>query len=258
MCTLPTLRGNHAVLCALAAFLALAASQARAESIDIMMTVNGTTFDLAPFITGGSSPTNYGSVDTTSLNAFISGLGSGYQFSNIGGGSNFPGDGTVGAQLSLSGEILLAAGAVPGTLSISETEGGFSLPSASPDTLTSSSTGNWLGAAAGGSHTALSSLGSSDTPPITLTAPAGGQGPTGGSSSLSPVSLTVPFTLDNAVSFAINTPGAGQASDSFGIGVKVVPVVPEPASAILMSFGLASSVIFFGLRKRHRAAHARA
>lgn len=250
-----TLGRNRAVLFALAAFVALAASQARAESISISILANGTTIDVDALTTGGT-PTFYGNVDLVTLNALLTAAGSEYQFSALGGTSNFSGS-PGSATLSLSGGINIPAfGTGSPALTITETEGGFLTPAGEPGIATSTTTGNWVTASPGDSHTAFSSFNNTDTPPITLFAPLGGTGPTGGSNSTPTTLVTAPYQLDNQISFSIAPGGANSPQDSFGVGVKLT-VIPEPASGVLMSLGLPLSVIFLGLRKRYRAARAR-
>ena len=78
------------VACGLA-MLTAANCAARAESIDIMISGPGFSFDLGAFQTGVPTPQNFGSVDTSAgspLNSTLVADGSAYQISAIGGTSD--------------------------------------------------------------------------------------------------------------------------------------------------------------------------
>lgn len=223
------------VACGLAV-LPVANRAARAESISISIVANGTTIDVDPLILSGATPTFYGTVDLVSLNSALVSAGSAYQFSALGGSSNWSGAST-GGTLTLSGGISIAAGTVGNTsLSITETESGFINPSGPSGTLLSSSTGNFNDAGPGNSHTANSSFNGITTPSYLVASKITGPDPEGGSASAAITSFSTPYTLTNSISFSL-TPSSSGPSDSFGVTAKAT-AIPEPASVVTMLIGL--------------------
>ena len=146
-----------------AALMSLPAGQAQAEVITMSVAVEaGPVLDLATF--GGVGTANGYVMDSgaiLNLNAFLANFGSQYQFTAIGGTSNFPGgNAPFRGQLTLDG-ALTSTGTGP-ALTISETEAGFTAPP--PYSLTSSSTGFFVNQPSGGGHTASSSFNGASTP----------------------------------------------------------------------------------------------
>ena len=146
-----------------AALMSLPAGQAQAEVITMSVEVGtGPVLDLASL--GGVGTANGYVMDSASialLNTFLIISRSQYQFTAIGGTSNFPGSNApFRGQLTLDG-ALTSTGTGP-ALTISETEDGFTLPP--PYSLTSSSTGFFVNQPSGGGHTASSSFNGASTP----------------------------------------------------------------------------------------------
>jgi len=147
-----------------AALLSLPAGQARAAVITMSVEVGtGPVENLGTF--GGVGTANGYKMNAAAiagLNALLHIQGSQYQFTFIGGTSNFPGSNTPPrGQLTLGG-TLISVGAGVSTLTIFETEPGFTSPP--PYYLTSSSTGFFANQPSGGGHTASSSFNGASTP----------------------------------------------------------------------------------------------
>jgi hypothetical protein len=235
---------------------AFAGREARAEIV-ITMSVGGMPpIDLiaftTPLATDPGQLNNYGTVDLTLLNTALTGLGSPYQFTALGGSSNFAGS-PSGGTLSLTGGIDIPAGVagIPG-LTLTETETGFSIPSATaPGLLASSSTGNYNDAGSGNSHSANSSFDAMTTPTYSVSSTSTGPDPQTGAASMG-VSFSAPYSLSNFISFSLTPSTTSTPTDSFGVTAKVT-AVPEPASAIMMLTGLLPALGFVALCRRHRA-----
>ena len=237
------------VACGLA-MLPVANRAARAETISISIVANGTPIPVDPLILSGATSQNYGTVDLTTLNTLMHSAGSVYEFSALGGSSNWPGASTDGT-LTLSGGIFIPTGAIGSTsLSITETESGFNTPSGFSGTLLSSSTGNFNDAGPGNSHSASSSFNAITTPTYLVASKITGPDPQVGSASTPIPSLVTPYTLTNVISFSLSSPGA---SDSFGVTAKVTATaIPEPASVVTMLIGLPLPLVGLAWLRRRR------
>jgi len=241
---------------ALGVLIGLAVSEARAETISITVVANGVIIPVDPLTTGGST-TNYGTVDLTTLNALLTGAGSAYQFSALGGSSNWSGA-PSGGILSLSGGLFIPVGGVGSTsLTITETEDGFISPSGGSGTLNSSSTGNFNDAGPGNSHDANSSFNAITTPTYTVASIITGPDPEGGSASTGIPAFVTPYTLANFASFNLTASATASPQDSFGVTVKALAAIPEPASLVTMLFGLPLPMVLLGLVQRRRRSQAR-
>src|SRR5271157_4413670 len=243
------------VACGLALF-AYADRAARAESIDIMISGPGFSFDLGAFQIGVPTTQNFGSVDTSAaslLNSTLVGVNSAYQFSAIGGTSDFP-----GGFLRLTGEVYIPAGATGSTtLTITETEMGFTLPSGPlGGTLTSSTSSTY---SAGSPNTAMAqstyNLGlpskvSTSLYTITPPPPSLGVNPP-------PVPISslaaVPYSLTNVITISLVPPNSTTpVSDGFSVQATVT-AVPEPASVVTMLIGLPLSLVGLAWLRRRTA-----
>ena len=236
------------VACGLAV-LPIGSSAAHAEAISMtIMLGNGDTIPVDPLILSGASPTNYGTVDLTTLNGVLAADGSAYSFSALGGSSNWSGAAS-GGSLTLSGGISLSTpGGVTG-LTITETESGFITPSGPSGTLASSSTGNFNGAGPGNSHSASSQFNA--LPPIpayTVASTISGPDHEGAGASAPITSFSTPYTLTNTISFALSTNGA---TDSFGV-TSSATAIPEPASVVMMLIGLPLPLVGLAWLRRRR------
>ncbi len=245
------------VACGLA-MLPVANRAARAEAISMSLSVNGgplTTID--GLATISMFPTqSYTISDIAGLNTLLTGDGSVYQFSSLGGSSTtFPGTST-GGTLDLTGGVFIPAGTLvpPGqSLSITETLTGFTTPSGPSGTLSSSSSATFNEAGTGNFHTANSSFNGIPTPSYMVAS----------SSSLLPNSSTgsasapilpfapLPYELANSISFSLISSGA---SDQFGVSVNATATaIPEPASVVTMLIGLPLPLVGLAWLRRRRA-----
>jgi hypothetical protein len=245
-------------LCGLG-IIVLEGATARAESISITIVANGVPIAVDPLIISGATSQNYGTVDLTTLNALLVGAGSAYQFGALGGSSNWSGD-PNGANLSLGGEIHILPGATGSTmLTITETEGGFASPVGPGGMLASSSGATFVGASPGDNHMASSSYNLTNVPDYAVSAkfpPSPGTDGEGTNAPLLPVGIVVsPYTLNNFISFNLAlTPGG--VSDAFGVSAQVTTAIPEPASMVMMAFGLPIPLLGAAWLRRRRKAEA--
>jgi len=236
----------------------LGGGESRAESITMTIVANGVTIPVDPLILSGADSQNYGTVDLTTLNSLLIGAGSAYQFSALGGSSNWSGapDGGV---LNLSGGIFIPKGATGNTdLTITESEDGFISPSGPTGSLVSGSTGNFAAAGPGNSHDASSSytgLGTVTAGPYAVTSTKIGSDPeTGGATAGIPTFVT-PYSLQNFISFHLTPSATNSPTDGFSVNATVTanPAVPEPTSIITMALGLPFPLVLYlaWLRRRH-------
>lgn len=244
---------------ALFAVMGVTANEARAELISVTVSIGGgpvLTTDALATVTATSYNIN-SPAGIAALNTFLSSNGSAYQFTNLGGASNFPGS-TLGL-LGLSG--LAFTGGTLGTntaLTIHETESGFTAPT-SPlgGVLGSSSSGTFTNQPAGSGQTASSSFNSTATPTYFVRSTGTGvnSGTTNGPASVG-IGPPLPslYTLDNTLTLglAIGTTGV-PVTDEFGV-TAAVQVVPEPSTIVTMLTGLPLPLVMFALLRRRRAA----
>ncbi len=242
------------VACGLA-MLPVANRAARAESIDIVISVPGFSIVVDPLATGGTS-TNYGTVDIVTLNTFLAVDGSAYQFSGLGGSSNWSGA-PGGGILSLTGAISIPAG-TPGStsLNITETESGFNSPSGFSGTLQSSSSATLNDAGTGNFHMADSTFNSTPSTASYLVASSPSTGPNspGGFASVSIPSFgTAPYMLTNFISFSLTPSLTSSPVDNFGVTAKATATaIPEPVSVVTMLIGLPLPLVGLAWLRRRR------
>jgi hypothetical protein len=182
------------------------------------------------------------------LNAFLRGTGSQYQFTIIGGTSNFPGTYPPAlGQLTLDGTLMSVGTGVP-TLTISETESGFTLPP--PYSLTSSSMAFFTNQPSGGGHTASSSFNGASTPTYSVLSDGIGTNTQVNMATMD-VSVVTPYTVSNTITFGL-APGTTTSpiTDEFGVSATVVP---EPSTWAMMLLGFAG-LGFAGYRQTTRKA----
>jgi hypothetical protein len=234
--------------------------ECRAESVGISISINanGTPILVDNFTTGGTS-TNYGTVNLTNLNAALTAAHSAYQFSALGGTSNWSGA-PSGGTLGLTGTITLPAGATPDAVPVlfTESEVGFTSPSSGSGTLFSSSGATFNGAASTSSNFVQSGFNFSVftnqysvTPSVTSM-----------SESATIPSFTTGYQLVNSLIISLTpgaaSPGQGVAStvtDAFGVTATAkgpASSVPEPAGWVLVLSGL-SLLGIAGWRRRAAA-----
>jgi len=232
---------------------------ARAESISITIVANGTTIAVDPLILSGATSQNYGTVDLALLNFQLATAGSAYQFTALGGYSNWAGAPT-GATLNLLGAIVIPTGGTGNTsLTITETEDGFISPVGPNGTLASASTGLFNAAGPGNSHDANSSFNALTTPTYTLGSTNTGSDPETGNSSIAVAPVLAPYSLNNFMSFSLTPSGTTSPSDGFAVGANLTAsVIPEPASVLMMSIGLSLPLLGLTWLRRRRKAEASA
>jgi hypothetical protein len=239
------------------AFLAVAAGmvvwggpECRAETIgiNIAVTLANGSINLVlvdTFTTGGTS-TNYGTVNLTTLNAAMTAAGSHYQFSALGGTSNWSGAAS-GGTLSLTGTIFLPAGATPdpNPVNIFENEFGFTIPSSGSGTLFSSSGATFTGAASTSSNGVFGGFNAITFTPRYAVTPSS----TTGSQSTTIASFTTPYGLNNGIGISLTgstaspqgASGVPQVTDAFSATATLkgpASSVPEPAGWVLVLSGL--------------------
>jgi hypothetical protein len=237
---------------ALSALIGFAASEARAASISMTITLgDSSTILVDSFITSGATPTSYGNVNLTLLNLSLAAHGSEYSFTGLGGGSNNAGD-TLGL-LTLNGgiQIIPGSGHTLAGLTITETEGSFTSPMGPSGTLLSTSTGNF-NSSTSGTHDASSTYNATPTAgPYTVTPNALGNGSGGALSAISP--FVTPYMLTNTISFSLVPSSTVRETDQFGVTARV-SAIPEPASVVMLLTGMPLPLaIVFGLIRRRRA-----
>jgi hypothetical protein len=268
---------------ALSAVVGLMASECRAETISMTVSVTGAAAPLvldglagvtpgatSYNVSGNAGPGNYpGTGAFTAINAYLAANGSAYQLTALAGQSNFPGS-PLPASLSLTGDIhAVATGGSNLGLTITETESGFTNPPpGSVATLTSSTVGNFNNQPAGGGHDSHSLLNAIATP--TSGHFSTGIGPNPGELT-PPSSVPIPsvptlYTLTNVITWGatggtppLGKPATGAADiteTSFGV-VAAVGTVPEPASLVVFLTGMPLPLaVVFGLMRRRRGAAA--
>ncbi len=244
--------------CGLAMF-AFEGGTARAEIIITMSVGGGPAINLAafttPLVTDPGQLNNYGTVDLTLLNTTLTGLGSEYQFSSLGGSSNWAGS-PAGGSLSLTGGINIPVGVVgiPG-LTLTETESGFTSPSGTTGTLVSTSQGNYSFAGAGNSHTAQSSFNGVTTSLYTVASMNSGPADHQEGAASAPISAFVtPYSLNNFISFSLTPSAVAPPTDNFNVvGGVTSAIIPEPASVVMMMLGMPLSLVCVAWLRRRRA-----
>jgi PEP-CTERM motif len=222
-----------------AALISLSAVQAQANVITMSVEVGtGPVSDLGTF--GGVGTANGYTMNAAAiagLNSFLHADGSQYQFTLIGGASNFPGSATPPlGQLTLDGTLMSVGTGVP-TLTISETESGFTAPP--PYYLLSSSTGLFTNQPSGGGHTASSSYNSASTATYSVLSDGIGanmqvnHAPTVEIEDIS----VIPYTISNTIVFALAAgTTTSPVTDAFSVDGMVVP---EPSTWAMMLLGFA-------------------
>ena len=234
-----------------AALMSLPAGQAQAEVITMSVEVGaGPVLDLASL--GGVGTANGYVMDSASialLNTFLIISRSQYQFTAIGGTSNFPG--STRGQLTLDGALIsVEVGFPEASLTISETEDGFTLPP--PYSLTSSSTGFFVNQPSGGGHTASSSFNGASTPTYSVLSDGIGANSQVNMATLDDLSPVTPYTVSNTIIFGLaRGTTTSPVTDEFSVSGTVVP---EPSTWAMMLLGFAG-LAFAGYR-RARAGHA--
>jgi hypothetical protein len=253
------------LIMAAACGLGLLACEVREASAGIVieMSLNGgvTFTDLAafttPLLTDPLQLQNYGTVNLDLLNTFLGASGSAYQFTALGGSSNWAGQPDGGA-LSITGGIEIPAGAAgTNTLLLRETEAGFTSPSGPAGTLLSASTATFSGAEKGNLHTASSSFNLLSTPLYQVLSNGTFPNNQGGNQMAAIPAFVTPYTLDNEIRFGLIGSPKFSPTDNFGLAAAAT-VIPEPASVVVMMIGLPVPLVGLAWLRRRRALAARA
>jgi len=231
---------------AFGALLSLTGREANAGPLTITVSWTGGSVSVAftdPQAVPGSTANSL-AIDPTLLNTAIA--ASGYQFTELGGSSNNPGD-PLGAILRLTGTALLnVTVAPPSALTVTASQTEFTSPSGA-GTLDSQSSANFRNALAGSGETSSVSLDATSTPSLVFAPPGGFQtNSTGASGS------AAGYTLSAQVIISLVGPsGTSGASDQFTNNVNFLSV-PEPASIVMMVTGMPLPLVVMGLLRRRR------
>jgi len=238
--------------------IGLIASEARAETISMTLSVGGVTpaFVVDTVAVVGATTYNVDATGIAAINAYLTTNGSEYRFVSLGGSSNFPGNPTQG-QLVATGEIhSVGTAGTNAVLTLTESENGFTSPTGPSGTLLSSSTGNFTNQPAGGGHTASSSFNAIVTPTYSVLSSTTDPNGKNGAASVGVAPVPTLYRLDNTMSFGLAHPASTGADivDSFGVTATIrANAVPEPASLVTMLTGLPLPLVVVGLLRRRRA-----
>jgi len=246
------------VACGLA-MLVLASGQARAGTLEIVISEGGTTFDIL----------DNGPLDTNGAINLIQGLAPALVFPDftivgLNAATNNPGmDNPTGATLTVGGEIQRTTAGGPATITITVTDTDYVLP-AGAKTMTSQDSGTYTNTTAGDTQTFTSWFNPNNTPGAkqiaspTLTYASTGQGlngPPGIPTPPVPVGSASTYGLTNETVLTMAGAPAGVTPDIvFGGSTKILgTAIPEPASLAIMLPAL--PVVIMGWF-RHRKARA--
>ena len=228
-----------------AVLMNLPAGQAQAEVITMSIEVGaGPVVDLATF--GGIGTANGYVMDggaIANLNSFLEDdQGLSYQFTAISGTSNFPGSNApFRGQLTLDGALISLGDLVP-SLTITETEDGFTAPP--PYVLFSSSTGFFVNQPSGGGHTASSSFNGASTPTYSVLSDGIGANSQVNMATLDDLSPVTPYTVSNTIIFGL-APGTPPSpiTDEFSVSATVVPELSTWAMMLMGFTGLGYAAV---------------
>jgi len=233
---------------ALGALLSVTGREAKAGSLTITVSWTGGSvavdFTSPQAVPGGSA--NSFAIDPVLLNSSIA--ASGYQFSELGGSSNNPGN-PLFSLVRLSGSAFLNGDVEPPsalTVTASQTE--FTSPSGS-GSVASRASGNFLRTDAGSTMTSSASLDATSTPNLVFTPP-GGFLQNFTTATANPAGYTLAATVNITL---VGPPGFGGASDQFTNNAAFVTVIPEPASFVLMVAGMPLPLVLMALFRRRNA-----
>jgi hypothetical protein len=251
---------------ALSAVIGFSAGEARAGTITMVISWTGHTVTVTPgsaFALAGST-NNSLQVDTTALNTFLAANGSAYQFSNLGASSDYPGQpNPTGGTLNETGTALMNPGATGATaITVNTTLTGYTQPTGPGGSVASSATAIYTNTAAGDSQNANGSwaipTGAAlvNSPTITFVSPGGMSVPPFSASNTTPVpTITAAgYDLDNHATISLTPSSTAVVSDQFGVAVKLITAVPEPASLVLMLTSMPLPLVVVGLLRRRRRA----
>jgi len=250
---------SMALLMGVACTLGMFAFEARAGSLEILVTESGGP--TIPITDNGALDTDpaIGAINanTTLLNLSLVN----YQFTaaGLGANSNSPGTAAVGS-LAQNGTVQLLVGGT-GSITIVTTDVDYSLPAPGPGSLHSANGNTFANGSAGDTQAFTSwynpsnGLAATDVPSPTIGFVS--TGPLGNShaadASATPITLVNPYGLTNSTTITLTGGTAGAPSQVGWSGNTQVisTAIPEPTSMALMLGVL--PVLVFGIRRRKTA-----
>jgi len=255
-----------ALLMGVACTLGMFAFEARAGSLEIVVTetggspiaiADGSALDLDSRIGFINVDTRLGSSGPGGINLLLTQ----YQFVSLTANSNSPGEATNGL-LTQNGVAQLVLGGT-GSITVVASDIDFSRPAPGPGTLHTSSTAEFANATGGNTNTfrgwfnSNNALGGFGAPPSPLTTFTASNQPAADphmAKDDTPITLVSPYGLTNRSVITLSGGSTGAlAQDRFGGTVQTFAApIPEPASMALMLGAL--PVLVFGLMRRRRAA----
>jgi hypothetical protein len=245
------------VACGLS-LLALTAIEARAGSLEILVTESGGP--TIPITDNGALDTDPTigviNANTTLLNLSLVN----YAFTGLSSNSNSPGTAVVGSLIQ-GGSVQLLLGGT-GSITVVSTDVDYSLPVAGPGTLYSSGTANYTNSPAGDSqgfqswYNPSNGLAATDVPSPSVTNTSTGPIANSQSANAAPTAITLvnPYGLTNSSTITLTGGTAGAPSQLvFGGNTQVFSApIPEPASMALLLTAL--PVTLFGALRRRKSA----
>jgi hypothetical protein len=249
--------GHLRFLAIFGVLLALGATETRAGSIEIILSVSGgptvAITSGGPFdASGGVNPDSI-TVNTALLNAFLSGSGSALQFSSLGAFSNNPG--AANATITQTGSATTSGAPVAFTTDAIQTD--YNSPTGAKGELQSSASTTFTNTMAGDSTTFKSwydgtNTGAMSTPSPLLSFTSAGAAAQSysGTAPLTPLTAFVtPFALVNEISVTLGANGASP-TDQYTGSTVITATVPEPTSLALLGIGMTGFLAFRRFFKR--------
>jgi hypothetical protein len=243
--------------------LTLLATEARAGSIEIILTVAGAAAQPIIITKGGpfdtSAPGNPDiiTVNTAALNSTLIADGSSLQFSSLGASSNNPGG--LNAVLTQTGQATTLGGAVSFTTLAEQTS--YTSPAAASGLMQSSASNTYTNTTAGDSQAFQSWYDGTNTPAKTTPSPiltftstgllAQSNSATAPLTSLTP--FVTPFALLNQMTISLAASAMGP-TDQFTGSTVVTSAIPEPTSVALLGIGMTGFLALRRLLRRTSAA----
>lgn len=183
----------------------------------------------------------------------------GYSVVGLSGGSNNPG--STQAQLSVTGEVDAIGSTTGYSLSLTESEGGFSSPTGNNGMLNSSSSATFTNQPSGGGNSGIMSSYNAVMTGAYSVLSSGTPNPNSQGTSATPISLgTIPsgplYSLGNMMTISL---ASGTSSvpvkDGFNTQATVTATtIPEPASMVMFMTGMPLPLVLVGLLRRRRRA----
>jgi hypothetical protein len=253
------LRGPTGLCLALVALLALAAGEARAGSLELIIVTNGHTITIAggPFGTYSPDGNTLTVTNITGLNTTLASDGSAVQFNTLGASSNFaPSAGNAaGSTVAETGSAFFLSGSSGvGTLTVQAIQTGFQLPSGMTGAMQSNATANFAAAPANSSQTFTSSYNALMGPGLTSTSTGLPQNNYSPSATTPIPTFVTPFSISSLTSFSLLNNPSTSATDQFtGSTTISANAVPEPSSFSLVLAGGIPFAVYHWLRRRRMA-----